>query len=140
MFSRISQSSSEESMLRINSWLRYWVVLAALSLPEMVLDKINILPHYNLVKTSFIIWCLVPGPFSGTDLIFLQVRLQYLSTLGPDNVLVNLNSGFISYSAVLELYWTAIQPTNKNLRIPVLEKHEFLHSKDFEETKTIEGI
>jgi len=66
-------TGSDESILRINSWLRYWVVMAVLSLPKLFLDRIKIIPHYNLFKTLFILWCLVPGSFGGTDLIFYQI-------------------------------------------------------------------
>jgi len=55
------------------SWLRYWVVIALASVPELVLDKLNILPHYNVLKYSFIGWCLIPGPLSGSEILFKQI-------------------------------------------------------------------
>ena len=66
-------SASREDDL---SWLRYWVVIALASVPELVLDKLNFLPHYNILKYGFIGWCLVPGPLSGSEIIFQQVAIQ----------------------------------------------------------------
>jgi len=63
-------SASREDDL---SWLRYWVVIALASVPELVLDKLNFLPHYNILKYGFIGWCLVPGPLSGSEIIFQQI-------------------------------------------------------------------
>jgi len=63
-------SASREDDL---SWLRYWVVIALASVPELVLDKLNFLPHYNVMKYGFIGWCLVPGPLSGSEIIFQQI-------------------------------------------------------------------
>ena len=59
----------EESM----SWLRYWVVVSSAAIPEIILAKLQIIPHHDLLKTLFVCWCLLPGPFSGSELIFLQV-------------------------------------------------------------------
>jgi len=64
-------SASKEDDL---AWLRYWVVMASASLPELVLDKLNILPNYNVLKYSFIGWCLIPGPLSGSEIIFHQIN------------------------------------------------------------------
>ena len=55
------------------SWLRYWVVIALAALPELVFEKLNILPNCNVLKYSFIGWCLVPGPLSGSEILFQQV-------------------------------------------------------------------
>ena len=57
------------------SWLRYWVVIAIASVPELVLDKLSILPNYNVLKYVFIGWCLVPGSLSGSEILFHQVFL-----------------------------------------------------------------
>ena len=60
------------------SWLRYWVVIAIASVPELVLDKLSIFPKYNILKYVFIGWCLVPGSLSGSQILFQQVQLNAL--------------------------------------------------------------
>ena len=56
-------------------WLKYWVVLAAISLLEIILDPLfNVLPGYLLSKCIFLVWCMVPGEHSGANVIFNQVR------------------------------------------------------------------
>ena len=52
------------------SWLRYWVVISILSILEMPVDKMQFLPGYTMAKMVLVGWCLLPGPFSGTNIIF----------------------------------------------------------------------
>ena len=54
-------------------WLRYWVVIALFSLLEIPLDQLEFVPGYNIAKLLFILWCLAPGPLSGTEVIYGQV-------------------------------------------------------------------
>ena len=56
------------------SWLSYWVVISTFSLVELPLDKLNFLPCYNTIKLVFVLWCLLPGPASGNNIIFQMVR------------------------------------------------------------------
>ena len=56
------------------SWLRYWVVISLFSLLELPLDKLNFLPGYTIIKLVFMLWCLLPGPLSGSNVIFQMVK------------------------------------------------------------------
>ena len=56
----------------MSAWLRYWVVVSCATLPEMVLDRLTGVPHVNTLVSM---WCLLPGPLSGSELIFPQVSL-----------------------------------------------------------------
>jgi len=60
------------------AWLRYWVVLGVFSLIELLLDLvINPLsysfPTYLVVKCLFLVWCMLPVSWNGSDLLFNQV-------------------------------------------------------------------
>ena len=66
-----SDSSGEENPL--DWWLRYWVVVSCAAIPDIILTALQVIPHHETVRTVFICWCLTPGPFSGTQLIFNQV-------------------------------------------------------------------
>ena len=56
-------------------WLRYWVVLAMVTLVEMVLDPmVDFFPYYLIAKCSFLIWCMAPSPNNGVSFIFTQVN------------------------------------------------------------------
>ena len=57
------------------SWMRYWVVISIFSLLEIPLDSLSVIPGYSTVKMMFIFWCLSPGHFSGSELIFGQVQV-----------------------------------------------------------------
>ena len=46
---RLGSSQEEDSVSKVNSWLRYWVVMAAVSLPGA----------YSCVDCAFILWCLL---------------------------------------------------------------------------------
>ena len=52
------------------AWMKYWVVISIFSVLELPLESLSVLPFYNTVKLSFILWCLTPGHFSGSELIF----------------------------------------------------------------------
>merc|ERR1712025_118498 len=61
------------------AWLRYWVVLGVFSLIELLLDLvINPLsysfPTYLVVKCLFLVWCMLPVSWNGSDLLFNQVH------------------------------------------------------------------
>ena len=51
----------------------HFIVMLNAYVTEVILDKWRVVPYYSLSKTIFICWCLLPGPFSGTDFIFFQV-------------------------------------------------------------------
>ena len=49
LYNRLGSSQEEDSVSKVNSWLRYWVVMAAVSLPGA----------YSCVDCAFILWCLL---------------------------------------------------------------------------------
>merc|ERR1711892_705642 len=60
------------------AWLRYWVVLGVFSVVELLLDPlINPLtfsfPTYLVLKCLFLVWCMAPVEWNGSDIIFNQV-------------------------------------------------------------------
>merc|ERR1712215_482832 len=62
---------------RCVAWLRYWVVLGVFSVVELLADPlINPLsfsfPTYLVVKVLFLVWCMVPVEWNGSDIIFNQ--------------------------------------------------------------------
>ena len=68
-------SDSPESSV---AWLRYWVVLGVVSVVELLLDPlINPLtfsfPTYLVLKCLFLVWCMAPVEWNGSDIIFNQV-------------------------------------------------------------------
>merc|ERR1712183_108983 len=68
-------SDSPESSV---AWLRYWVVLGVFSVVELLLDPlINPLtfsfPTYLVLKCLFLVWCMAPVEWNGSDIIFNQV-------------------------------------------------------------------
>jgi len=68
-------SDSPESSV---AWLRYWVVLGVFSVVELLLDPlINPLtysfPTYLVIKCLFLVWCMAPVAWNGSDIIFNQV-------------------------------------------------------------------
>ena len=71
----VLSGSAEQSA----AWLRYWVVLGVFSVLELLADPlINPLsysfPVYLVLKCSFLVWCMVPVKWNGSDLLFNQVR------------------------------------------------------------------
>ena len=57
------------------TWLRYWVVLAVVSMVEMVVDPlVDFFPGYLLAKCAFLVWCMAPGANNGASFIFTQVN------------------------------------------------------------------
>merc|ERR1711994_569181 len=60
------------------AWLRYWVVLGGFSVLELLADpRLNPLsysfPLYLVLKCSFLVWCMIPAKWNGSDLLFNQV-------------------------------------------------------------------
>merc|ERR1711976_367901 len=60
------------------AWLRYWVVLGVFSLVELILDPfVNPIsysfPTYLVVKCLFLVWCMLPVSWNGSDILFNQV-------------------------------------------------------------------
>merc|ERR1711997_517715 len=61
------------------AWLRYWVVLGVFSVLELLADPLlNPLsysfPLYLVLKCSFLVWCMAPVKWNGSDLLFNQVN------------------------------------------------------------------
>merc|ERR1712018_871233 len=61
------------------AWLRYWVVLGVFSVLELLSDPlINPLmysfPAYLVVKCLFLVWCMLPVKWNGSDVLFNQVN------------------------------------------------------------------
>lgn len=48
-------------------WLTYWLVFSTVNFLEIVLDWI---PLYYLLKFFLLVWCMFPGPWSGTTVIY----------------------------------------------------------------------
>merc|ERR1712032_405496 len=68
------------------AWLRYWVVLGVFSPVELLLDPvINPLsysfPTYLVVKCLFLVWCMLPVSWNGSDLLSNQVLFPLFKTL-----------------------------------------------------------
>ena len=77
------QAILSEDMEDDLTWLRYWVVLALVSLVEMAVDPmVDYFPAYLLAKCAFLIWCMAPSPNNGASFVFTQVSQN--STL--DNI------------------------------------------------------
>merc|ERR1711990_614051 len=56
------------------TWLRYWVVLAAVHMVELVVDPlVDFFPGYLLAKCAFLVWCMAPIQNNGANLIFTQI-------------------------------------------------------------------
>merc|ERR1712183_737828 len=69
-------SDSPESSV---AWLRYWVVLGVFSVVELLIDPlVNPLsfsfPTYLVLKVLFLVWCMLPVQWNGSDIIFNQVQ------------------------------------------------------------------
>ena len=58
-------SSVEEDQESLNKWTRYWIIIAIFTLLEPSCKP--------LLKIIFIGWCLLPGYFSASEIIFKQV-------------------------------------------------------------------
>ena len=85
------------------AWLRYWVVLGVFSVLELLADPLlNPLsysfPLYLVLKCSFLVWCMIPAKWNGSDLLFNQVRSwQSQRPIKPRN------SGKVFYLSKLNL-------------------------------------
>ena len=74
-------SDSPESSV---AWLRYWVVLGVFSVVELLLDPlVNPLtfsfPTYLVFKCLFLVWCMAPVEWNGSDIIFNQVSCNFFN-------------------------------------------------------------
>ena len=76
------------------SWLRYWVVISILYILELPMDKLEFLPGYTMAKMMLVGWCLLPGPFSGTNIIFKIVSF-FPSLLLFNTLLYNRSSLYL---------------------------------------------
>ena len=48
-------------------WLTYWLVFSTVNFLEIVLEWV---PLYYLLKFFLLVWCMFPGPWSGTTIIY----------------------------------------------------------------------
>ena len=48
-------------------WLTYWLVFSTVNFLEIVLEWV---PLYYLLKFFLLVWCMSPGPWSGTTVIY----------------------------------------------------------------------
>ena len=55
-------------------WLRYWVVLGIALLLEFLLEKLEGVV-FTVVKLVFMLWCLAPVEYNGSDVVFQYVLL-----------------------------------------------------------------
>ena len=70
------------------AWLRYWVIISIFYLAEYLLDLLHFLPFYHVLKISFIIWCLLPDPLSGSKILFELVKVV-LTVLVPSFIIIS---------------------------------------------------
>ena len=72
------------------TWLRYWVILAVVSMVEVIVDPlVDFFPGYLIGKCAFLIWCMAPLENNGVSFIFTQVTLSapFLSNFSTsDNI------------------------------------------------------
>ena len=72
------------------TWLRYWVILALVSMVEVMVDPlVDFFPGYLIGKCAFLIWCMAPLENNGVSFIFTQVTLSptFLSNFSAsDNI------------------------------------------------------
>ena len=55
-------------------WLRYWIVLAFALVMELLLEKIDGV-YFTLFKLIFVLWCISPVYYNGSQVVFTQVLL-----------------------------------------------------------------
>ena len=68
----IRSDDKEDDMM----WLKYWVLIVALSMVELKLDPlVDYFPWYLLAKGAFLIWCIGPLANNSGTLVFTQVHL-----------------------------------------------------------------
>ena len=98
------QAILSEDMEDDLTWLRYWVVLALVSLVEMAVDPmVDYFPAYLLAKCAFLIWCMAPSPNNGASFVFTQVQSK-INTWMPliSNASVNLFQNVGCFSPLQE--------------------------------------
>ena len=55
-------------------WLRYWIVLAFALVMELLLEKIDGV-YFTLFKLIFVLWCISPVYYNGSQVVFTHVLL-----------------------------------------------------------------
>ena len=92
------------------AWMRYWVVLAAFSLLETLLDPLlDFLPGYLLSKCIFLVWCMAPSSKSGSNLVFTQVCAErpvtsaYLLIPGISDHISSFKEGYRLYCCYVKM-------------------------------------
>ncbi|XP_054894816.1 receptor expression-enhancing protein 5-like isoform X2 [Poeciliopsis prolifica] len=76
-------------------WLTYWVVYGLFSIVEAFSDIfLSWFPFYYAVKCTFLVWCMSPVTWNGSDMLYSRVIrpyfLQHQSTM--DNIVTDLTS------------------------------------------------
>ena len=69
------------------TWLRYWVLIAVVSLVELWVDPlVDYFPGYLLAKCAFLVCCMAPFANNGVSFIFTQVKncMEDYSEYWPD--------------------------------------------------------
>ena len=106
------------------AWLRYWVIISIFYLAEYLLDLLHFLPFYHVLKISFIIWCLLPDPLSGSKILFELVKVV-LTVLVPSFIIISYyhihTFSFTQYSIHItknwHQLWENIKRWHKSLQI-----------------------
>ncbi|KAK3097373.1 hypothetical protein FSP39_009091 [Pinctada imbricata] len=61
------------------TWLIYWVVYAFFSLLEFFTDIFLFwIPFYWLLKCIFLIWCMVPTSYNGSQMIYFKIIRPFI--------------------------------------------------------------
>ena len=55
------------------AWLRFWVIMPFLYIIDHLMDRLNSPSFYPLIRTVLVVWCLLPGRFSGSEILFKLV-------------------------------------------------------------------
>ena len=80
------QATLSDTPEKFVGWLRYWVVLGAFSIVELLLDPLlnpyqQSFPVYLLLKALFLAWCMAPVSWNGSDIIFNCVSMITVNAL-----------------------------------------------------------
>ncbi|KAK2498718.1 hypothetical protein MC885_002746 [Smutsia gigantea] len=54
-------------------WLTYWVVYGVFSIAEFFDLFLSWFPFYYMLKCGFLVWCMVPSPSNGAELLYRRI-------------------------------------------------------------------
>ncbi|CAL4067049.1 unnamed protein product, partial [Meganyctiphanes norvegica] len=89
-------------------WITYWIVYAFFSCTEFFSDLfLSWFPFYWLAKCLFLVWCFLPVPWNGSDMIyshvirpaFLKNQTQIDKTMGKVTEKINVLSDNMAHLA-----------------------------------------